>query len=480
MKEKKWALVLFIMVFMFPVYIYAAPKVVINGNDAISSNETVDFTVSMKSDDEKDMVKFESTLKYDSEILELTSIIKDDKWSGSNSTKSTGNNLIVLTNSGVTGQTNVVIFRFKVKNSNKSFTTISLEDIKVTVKSNEVEEPIDTAESIETVSNIRKDINIKSDDNTIKSIKINSKELNGFISSVYNYTIEVDSLIDNIKIDAILNDPNTSKFDDEYGPRTENLEYGSNKILLKTISESGKSATYTINIIRKDDRVANTDLKNIIINGGQIKINFDKSVLSYTVKTFKLETIEISADADDSTSKVSIDAPKKLIIGDNKVKITVTAVTGDTKEYNLLIVNTEVATDTRLKNLSVKGINIGFNSDKYKYIVRYDKKYKEGLTIYQTTLSNDTEVEILGNTNLKAGDTVKIVVNALDGSSISEYYIYLEKDTRINFFLILDIVVGLVLIVLIIIQVKKRKKIKEKKIEEQKEEELEKTKEMKL
>lgn len=480
--NKKIGIVLgFIIVMIFPLYVYAAPVVNFNGNDTASSNETIDYKVSMKSDDEKDVVKFETTLKYDTDVLELTSIIKDDKWTGSNSTKSTGNNTIVLTNTGVTGETNVVTFRFKVKTSNKSLTTISMEEIKVTVKGKEDTESQDTSESIETVSNIKKNVNIKSDDNTIKSIKINNKVLNGFSSNVFDYQFEIDSLSDSVKIDATLNDSKSSKFVEGFGPRTEKIEYGSNKIVIKTVSESGKNAEYTIDIIRKDDRVANTDLKEIILDGGKIKLNFDKSTLSYTVKTFKLETLDIEAKADDSTSKVDIKKPEKLVIGDNNVVITVTAVTGDKKEYKLLIKNTEVATDTRLKNLSITGISIGFNSDKYKYTVRYDKSYKDGLKIIKTTFSPDeTEAEIVGNNNLKAGSTVKVIVKALDGSSSSEYSIYLEKDKRISFFLILETIIGIVLIVLIFIQIKKRKKNIEKLNKEKKEEELGKTKEIKF
>ena len=140
--------------------------------------------------------------------------------------------------------------------------------------------------------------------------------------------------------------------------------------------------------------------------------------------------------------------------------------------------NTDKPTDTRLKNLSIKGININFESDKYDYEIRYDKSYKNGIKIYDTALSEDTKITIKGNNNLEEGSVIKVLVEALDGSSSSEYRIRLVKDTRINFFLIVDIIIGIVLVVLIFIQLNKRKKKKEAK--QSIEEELEKTKEIVL
>ena len=116
--------------------------------------------------------------------------------------------------------------------------------------------------------------------------------------------------------------------------------------------------------------------------------------------------------------------------------------------------------------------------DKYDYEIRYDKSYKNGIKIYDTALSEDTKITIKGNNNLEEGSVIKVLVEALDGSSSSEYRIRLVKDTRINFFLIVDIIIGIVLVVLIFIQLNKRKKKKEAK--QSIEEELEKTKEIVL
>lgn len=480
MKRKLgFLLSLFTLLFILPISVLAEGfTTTISGTDVASVNEKIDYTIAIKT--EQQAVEFEAAIKYDTDILELVSILKEESWVGNNSVVNNGNNTIKFTNNGITGESSVVTLRFKVKSSIKNSTTLSLEDIKLTVASTNSSEEQTEDNIVLTFDNLKKDISIKSDDNTLKNIKVDNKAISGFNPDVLEYTLEVDSLLEKVKINATLNNADTATFVDGFGNREEDLKYGENVVLIKVKSESEKILTYTLKIIRKDDRIANTDLKSILLNSGKIKINFDKNVLTYNIKTYKLETIDVSVETDDSTSIAKIDAPSKLIIGDNKIKITVTAVTGDTKEYNILIVNSEVPIDTRLKNLSVKGQNIGFNSDNYKYFIRYDKSYKDGLKIYKTTISNDVEVEVIGNTNLKEGSVVKIIVTSLDGSNSSEYTITLEKDTRINFFLILDILIGIVLVILIVIQVKRRKKIKNEKEAKKKELELSKTKEIKL
>lgn len=471
-KNTIFKIILAFLVFL-PITAFAENFTVnLNGPETASTNEKVDFTLSIKTDEQA--VGFETTVKYDTNILELTSILKEESWTGSNSVQNNGNNTLKFTNKGVTGESSVVTLKFKVKSAEKNATTISFESMKLYAEAKE--EGQDNV--VLPTNDVKKDINIKSDDNTLKNIKVDGKLISGFSSNVFEYKMEVDSIKESVKIDSTLNDSTTASYVDNFGNRTVNLEYGENNIQIKIKSESGKELVYTLNILRKDDRESNTDLKSIILNGGKLKIDFNKSTLSYTVHAFKLENVDISVETDDPTSTYKIDKPEKLIIGDNKVVITVTSSIGATKEYILNIVNTEVPTDTRLKNLSVKGINIGFNSDKYNYAIRYDKSYKNGIKIYHTTLSNYTDVKIVGNGNLSAGSEIKIIVDAQDGSSSSEYIIKLEKDSRINFFLILDVIIGIVLVVLISIQLKKRNNRK-KEIKKE-EEELLKTKQITL
>ena len=476
MKKNLGLLFIFLVLFIFiPSHTYADDKFNFNitNPSSVSTSENIDFSIALKCDSEA--INLEFDLKYDTNLLELINISKKDSWEGNNELKNNGSNSLTFTNKGVTGESNVVSLRFRMKQTKKTYAVVSFEDIKLTVNDNNE----NTVVPHETV---KKEINIKSDDNTLKNIKIDDKLLSGFSSSVFIYRLEVDSLVDSVNISSTLNNSKTSEYVQGFGNRKVSLNYGENEILIKVKSESGKEAIYTIKINRKDDRIANNDLKSVIINGGKIKFDFDKSVLSYALKTYKLDTIEIEATPDDSTSEVEIDKPKNLVIGQNKIKITVTAITGDKKEYNFLIDNTEVPTETRLKNLSIKGFNIGFNSDKYNYMIRYNKSIKQGLKIVKTTISEShyVIVEVIGNSNIKPGSVVKVIVTARDGSNVSEYAIKIERDKRVNFFLMLDAIIGTILIILIGIELSKRKKRKKEEELKKVEEELEKTKEIKL
>jgi len=76
-----------------------------------------------------------------------------------------------------------------------------------------------------------------------------------------------------------------------------------------------------------------------------------------------------------------------------------------------------------------------------------------------------------------AGDKIVITVSAKDGTKNAESYYTLtfKKDNRINFFLILSLIIFIVLLVIFIRLVIKSKKTK-KEIQETKEKNLEKTK----
>ena len=125
----------------------------------------------------------------------------------------------------------------------------------------------------------------------------------------------------------------------------------------------------------------------------------------------------------------------------------------------MTFINSDQEIDTKLKNLSIKGQQINFDQNKLDYELVFDKSMKDGIKIYATALSQDAKIDISGNEDLKVGSKIKIRVSAEDGSE-TIYTITMIKDKRINFFMILELLIIVVLIVLIIIQIVKRKKTK--------------------
>lgn len=469
MKKIKFYVLLLLLVVFIPINIRDVKadtfEPIFTGDENASVGDKIEFTIAIKTDMEVN--SFETTLKYDSKIIELNKVNAEEKWSLE---KTSENNKLKFNTESITGESTVVTLEFIVKNnSNKGNTTLKFDEIKLY--------SVGDTPTIKTSDAVTKTIKLKSDDNTLKNIKLNGKAISGFTATTYNYTVEVASGVEEVEIEGVLNEEN-SNFIEDFGNRKETLEYGSNTFMIKIKSESGKDVTYTINVIRKDDRVVNNDLKSIIINSGKVKLNFDPSVLSYTVKTYKLEDYTIEVEASDKEAKVEIKKPEKLAFGDNNIIITVTAVTGDKKDYTVNIFNNENPTDTRLKNLSVKGASIDFDSDVSKYEIIFTNSLKKNFTLYKTTISKDVEVIVTGDNNIKPGSVIKVTVTAIDGSGESIYTIKLKKDTRVNFFAILEITIFIILLVVFIILLIKRKKTKEQITEQEKELELEKTKEI--
>lgn len=440
-------IILFTMLVLMPIKVHATSNVALSGQSSIGPGDTVVYDIQISTTDSVTNIKTELT--YDTTVLELVSIV-NKQWQGNNKIGSSPTSLEFTTN-GATGSSTVASLTFKVKaGTTKNATSLKLTGTRVSVVSNG-SDPL-----ISQVPEHEKSVSINSTDATLSSLKINDKSVNGFRSKTYNYNIIVDSTVATANLKATTTNSNAT-FVTGFAPREVNLQYGENKVQIKVQAESGDIKTYTLNITREDTTTTSNYLKDIIINGGEVPIDFDKLVLDYTIKTYKLEKLEIEATAEDSTSTVNINKPNQLIIGENKVQITVKSQNGKEQIYTITIVNSDTKIDTKLKNLSVKGLSIDFDPNKLDYEIVYTKEMKDGLKIYATTVSKDAKIEIIGNEDLKAGSKVQIKVTAEDGSE-TIYTITLVKDTRVNFFMILEILIIIVLIILIIIQVIKRKK----------------------
>ena len=442
-------IILTLMVIL-PLKVNAASSLTLTGADKGGPGNNIVYEIGITTDKTAKNIKTELT--YDSTVLELVSII-NKSWSGSNTTGSSPKTL-EFTSNGANGASQVASLTFKVKSSTtKASTSIKLSGTTISVGSDE-------SESIESANEVVKNIKISSTDATLSSLKINNESVKGFRSKTYKYNVIVDSSVDSAIIKANLSSSNAS-FLDGYGPRSVKLEYGENKAEIRVKAESGDIKTYTITINREDTRTANYYLKDIIINAGSVPIEFDKLVLDYTLKAYKLTTLEIEATPEDEKATVKIDKPKEIIIGDNVVKITVKSENGKEQVYTLTINNSDQEINTKLKNLSVKGQSFEFDPNKLDYSITFDRSMKDGITIYATTASPDAKMEILGNEDLKVGSKIKVRVYADDGSE-TVYTITLVKDKRVNFFMLLELLIIIVLMVLLAIQINGRKKRKNK------------------
>ncbi|MBR1385206.1 MAG: cadherin-like beta sandwich domain-containing protein [Bacilli bacterium] len=473
---KKIKILLLLLLFVFPLNVFAANnKAKIDAPKMTSKGEEISVSISVTSDTA--INGFKGTFTYETSALELLSIENKNGWKQvSEFSKGSPVTLDFTHGNGLTGETTILTLKFKVKEDvAKNSTVLNLEG---TTK-NEEDEMINTLEKVTST------VEIKSTDNSLKDLKLNGKTITNFSPTTYSYSIQVDSTVTTANFDAVLNDK-TATFKDKYEPRTGvSLDYGDNNFEIIVVSASGDEKKYEVTLIRQDNRGTNNDLQSLIINSNPKLFEFDKNTLTYTFTTHKLKDIDIVATPADSKATVKIDKKDALVIGSNEIKITVISESKDEKVYTLIINNLDTEINTKLKNIELFGCDetLDFENDKYDYEIIYKAKYKDSLVIKPVVSNEDEAVATIDKTDLstlKPGEKVTITVSAKDGTkNVENYYtILFKKDNRINFFLILGLIIFIVLLIIFIKMLLNYKKTKKELVVEidKKEKDLEKTK----
>lgn len=268
--------------------------------------------------------------------------------------------------------------------------------------------------------------------NTLSSLEIENYKISpDFNKNTVNYTLTVKKDVTSVKINATL-DSDKSSFNKGYGPRTVNLNYGVNTILIKVTSESDSTKTYTVKVTREDDRSSNNYLKSLNVSSGDFEFNKKTQNYSFTVQN-EVTSIKVLAVAEDEKSTISGAKTYNLKEGLNKINIVVTAENKQTRTYTLQV--------TRI----VKNINKEVNNKlKFLEISNYQINFDPETTIYNLTIENESSLDIIpkvqdstssvvinGNENLKDGSVIKLVVTAVDGST-KEYIINISKNEEIK------------------------------------------------
>lgn len=299
-----------------------------------------------------------------------------------------------------------------------------------------------------------------SSNNNLKNLSISGTDLEYKKSqTVYKVVYSADS--DTAKIYATLDDEN-AKFVDGFGPRTVTLGYGDNEVLVKVQAEDGDIKVYTINIFRKDNRSDNNYLNNIVVNGEAL--NFDKEKLTYSFSVpYSVSKLDVRVSTVDSKAKATIMGHENLVVGDNRVLISVTAENGESEHYILNVYrsnseNIPLSSNTLLALLKVEGYNLKFDS----YTVDYKLTVKDDSPLNIKALAEDEKstVKIVGNDEIKNNDVIEIRVIAEDGSlEVYKINIVIEGMLKVNKILIVVIVISVVaLISLLVIVLSKASK----------------------
>lgn len=265
----------------------------------------------------------------------------------------------------------------------------------------------------------------RSNNNNLKTLTTNQGTIS-FNKNTTNYNINVDSNITSIQIGATLEDTKAS-FVSGYGPRTVNLNYGTNKIEIKVKAENTSVKTYTINVTRKDNRSNNNYLKELTISNG--KITFNKYTTEYATSVYYAVTkLDVTAVAEDSKATVVVNSPN-LNVGNNEVTIVVKAENGSTKTYKIIVTrldaHVKMSDNNNISELKILGHEIGFRSDKLEYDLTINEEYA---LVFEVALEDTNASYVIeGNEDLKDGSVIKVITNSESGE-VKEYKFNIIKE----------------------------------------------------
>lgn len=231
-----------------------------------------------------------------------------------------------------------------------------------------------------------------------------------------------------------------SKYVDGYEPRTVNLNYGINTVLIKIQNNEGITRTYTILVTRTDDRTSDNTLSDISLSVGNI--DFNANVTDYKIEVpTSTESVDVSSIiTSDKASYVSGYEPGVVdIIGDTTVKlIKVKSETGSTRTYVLTFIKEgtdEISEESlQLRDLVIPGVYIPFedNVSNYSLSVDYETdvinlntvlKDKDSLASISLKRKSDSEYKLVSDIGigLDVGENF-IEIQVINSSNEESYY----------------------------------------------------------
>lgn len=288
----------------------------------------------------------------------------------------------------------------------------------------------------------------RSKNNNLKSLSVDKGSIS-FNKNTTSYKIDVDSNITSVKVNASTED-STASFVNGFGPRTVNLNYGSNSILIKVKAQNQSEKTYTITVNRKDDRSTNNYLKTLSLTEG--KIVFNKDTLEYNISVdYDITKIDVNALVEDTKAKVVVNN-KELVVGDNVITIDVTSENGSVRTYKINVKRLseaeKMSDNNNISKLEIFGQNIKFSNKEKEYKIKISKEETE--LMFNIELEDEKASYVLNNNkNLKDGSIVKLIVISQSGiESEYKFIISKEKDNSLLWYILIgtsSLIIGFVL-----------------------------------
>ncbi|MCI8519633.1 MAG: cadherin-like beta sandwich domain-containing protein [Clostridia bacterium] len=274
----------------------------------------------------------------------------------------------------------------------------------------------------------------QNNNNNLASLEVYGYEIAPeFEKDTILYTLTVENNVQTVMVGAVPEEK-TSKVE---GTGEINLQVGLNKVQVVVTSEAGSKRTYTIEITKK----ASSDnlIKELEINNGSLNEEFRPEQNNYTVNLPYSDTsLDLNIILNDPSGTYEVVGNENLKVGENEVKIIVTAEDG-TKNTYTLIVNRARINSAYLEELKANGYEISpeFN----KYINKYTLKVNYETTSLNLRITPEDEAAtytVEGNADFKVGiNNVIITVVSSLGDLTQVYEIEVERQKDVDNYLLM-------------------------------------------
>lgn len=276
----------------------------------------------------------------------------------------------------------------------------------------------------------------KSSDKALKTLEIANYSINPtFDPEITDYTVSIDK--DDVEKLEIKAEPNDTKSKVEISGN-ENLKAGDNIIKITVTAEDATTRIYTINATKKE-KVA-LGLSSLKIDGYTLSPVFATDLLEYKVNILdvNVNSLNISAVANDEEAKVEISGNTGIKQGENTIEIKVTSKDGtETITYKIIAIKNIAETTTKNDNLILYGgigIIVVLVIAIITIIIVSKKKSKQETTEQEDSNYDDLYGYSSKNSKIvsESNQTNKINEDELPNDDISEKNEYENKDTQNN------------------------------------------------
>ena len=222
-----------------------------------------------------------------------------------------------------------------------------------------------------------------------------------------------------------------ARYIDGYEPRTVDLDYGENIVIIGILNKNGKRRTYTFIVNRVDDRQNDNTLSNIKLSKG--KIDFDPYVTNYDVEISKnTKKVSINAELNSETAGFVVGyEPRTIDITEDKQSavIKVMSDAGNIRSYVITFIKKdyvdEQSNSAYLSSITVPGTQLSFDRDIYNYTVTVPYE-TDHIPVYAFAESENAEVTISDSSFLVVG-TNQIEIEVKNGKNTKIYNLYIIR-----------------------------------------------------